>query len=230
MIDCPSCERSFDSEGGMKRHHYYTHGESLVEEQKGHPCPFEGCSREFGSTRAVKVHHKKSHGISISDFKRVCEWCGENFRGRWGNPSNYCSPECFGMSCRKRTTFDCDYCGTTTTRKTSRCQGEFLFCSTECCHKYRRDFDDWYTWEGSPTSYRGPTWRNQREAALERDGHQCRVCGTAENPSERGLSVHHIIPFRDFGVENHEEANQLENLMTVCDSCHNKIEERGVAK
>ena len=44
-----------------------------------------------------------------------------------------------------------------------------------------------------------------------------------------GLHVHHLRPFREFGYardenENYLEANDLDNLITVCPSCHAKIE------
>jgi DEAD/DEAH box helicase domain-containing protein len=41
--------------------------------------------------------------------------------------------------------------------------------------------------------------------------------------------VHHIEPFRSFGYkrgrnEAYEEANRLENLVTLCRSCHRRVE------
>jgi predicted HNH restriction endonuclease len=38
------------------------------------------------------------------------------------------------------------------------------------------------------------------------------------------LDVHHVKPFRDFGVANYLEANQLDNLVTLCKPCHMAIE------
>jgi DEAD/DEAH box helicase domain-containing protein len=43
------------------------------------------------------------------------------------------------------------------------------------------------------------------------------------------LHVHHLRPFREFGYargenENYLQANDLDNLITVCPSCHAKIE------
>jgi len=40
--------------------------------------------------------------------------------------------------------------------------------------------------------------------------------------------VHHKIPFRAFiqnGVPDREQANRLENLTTLCQSCHRKVEQ-----
>jgi DEAD/DEAH box helicase domain-containing protein len=78
-----------------------------------------------------------------------------------------------------------------------------------------------------PNDY-GPNWRQQREKALERDGYRCRMCGASGD--EITLHVHHKRPFREFsyvkGVnENYLDANKLENLVTLCPSCHRQAEE-----
>ena len=43
------------------------------------------------------------------------------------------------------------------------------------------------------------------------------------NDNEDGnqeIHVHHIIPFRRFGVENHKEANKIPNLICLCREHH----------
>ena len=84
-----------------------------------------------------------------------------------------------------------------------------------------------------PNNY-GPNWQQQRRRALERDGYRCRTCGAQSKQAgdeEQGalLHVHHIRPFRDYGYtpganENYRVANQLENLVTLCPSCHRRAE------
>ncbi len=85
-----------------------------------------------------------------------------------------------------------------------------------------------------PNEY-GPNWRRQRRLTLERDSYRCRTCGATgrkgESGEENGISlhVHHIRPFRDYdyvpGVnENYRQANQLENLVALCPSCHRRAE------
>jgi DEAD/DEAH box helicase domain-containing protein len=75
-----------------------------------------------------------------------------------------------------------------------------------------------------PNDY-GPNWQVQRRLALERDGTRCRTCGATGEV----LHVHHIRPFREYGYlrgqnENYRLANQLENLVTLCPSCHRRAE------
>lgn len=80
---------------------------------------------------------------------------------------------------------------------------------------------------GLPNRY-GPNWQQQRDAARARDGYRCAICGAPEPPG-RQHHVHHRIPFRKFGYRPGENdaylrANALENLITVCPSCHAQIE------
>jgi DEAD/DEAH box helicase domain-containing protein len=76
-----------------------------------------------------------------------------------------------------------------------------------------------------PNDY-GPNWLSQRKLALERDDYRCRTCGAADGAK---LHVHHIRPFREFGYipgqnENYRQANQTDNLVTLCASCHRRAE------
>ncbi|MCA9973895.1 MAG: DEAD/DEAH box helicase, partial [Anaerolineales bacterium] len=91
-----------------------------------------------------------------------------------------------------------------------------------------------------PNDY-GPNWQQQRKLALARDGHRCRTCGAAaelagqepggQAPGGKGavLHVHHIRPFRDYGYvrgenDHYLQANELDNLVTLCPSCHRQAE------
>lgn len=75
-----------------------------------------------------------------------------------------------------------------------------------------------------PNNY-GPNWQKQRQQALSRDNHTCQMCGAKDGM----LHVHHIRPFREFGYipgknNNYQQANQLENLITLCPRCHRQAE------
>lgn len=76
-------------------------------------------------------------------------------------------------------------------------------------------------WRGGDIEYYGADWKKQRRKARERDHYTCQDCGITEDEYGRELSVHHIIPFRQF--ENYQEANRLDNLITLCESpCHRR--------
>jgi DEAD/DEAH box helicase domain-containing protein len=76
------------------------------------------------------------------------------------------------------------------------------------------------SWSNDPNNY-GPDWGKIRDRARERDKYQCQVCGAIE--TTRQHDVHHKTPFRSFASA--AEANRLENLTTLCSSCHRKVEQ-----
>ncbi|MCB0216951.1 MAG: DEAD/DEAH box helicase [Chloroflexi bacterium] len=83
-------------------------------------------------------------------------------------------------------------------------------------------------WHHDPVRDRGPSWPRQALRARERDGRRCRLCNAPER-ADRAHDVHHIRPFRDFGWqkglnERHLEANDLDNLITLCKACHRSAE------
>ena len=57
-------------------------------------------------------------------------------------------------------------------------------------------------------------WKIIRQIVLERDGFICQECGK----SDCLLDVHHIKPYR---ISND---NSIDNLITLCRSCHSRIE------
>jgi len=78
-----------------------------------------------------------------------------------------------------------------------------------------------------PNDY-GPEWNRSRDAARARDGNRCRQCGAPERQG-RVHDVHHIRPFREFGYvpgvnRLDRQANALDNLMTLCATCHHRAE------
>jgi DEAD/DEAH box helicase domain-containing protein len=76
-------------------------------------------------------------------------------------------------------------------------------------------------WTNDPNKY-GPGWNKLRESVRRRDSYRCKVCGTPETGS-RQHDVHHKVPFRAFKAI--EEANRMENLVTLCSSCHRNAEQ-----
>jgi DEAD/DEAH box helicase domain-containing protein len=59
-----------------------------------------------------------------------------------------------------------------------------------------------------------------------RDKYTCQVCGALEDGRQH--DVHHKTPFRAFvrdGVIDRVQANRLENLTTLCHTCHQKVEQ-----
>ena len=89
-------------------------------------------------------------------------------------------------------------------------------------------------WHRDPLNYGDEQfWQHQRDAARARDGYRCRHCGAPEPPHRRH-DVHHIRPLRLFleeaarnGIDPrsvYPQAHRLENLMTLCPTCHRRAE------
>jgi len=57
-------------------------------------------------------------------------------------------------------------------------------------------------------------WHDVRKDIRSQDGNKCCVCGARSR--DRMLHVHHIIPLSKYG------SNHVNNLITLCDSCHQK--------
>jgi DEAD/DEAH box helicase domain-containing protein len=66
----------------------------------------------------------------------------------------------------------------------------------------------------------GKNWEKQRLTTRIRDRYTCQHCSRPETDKEH--HVHHKIPFRHF--PSFEQANRLENLITLCASCHRLAE------
>ncbi|MBK9924113.1 MAG: DEAD/DEAH box helicase [Anaerolineales bacterium] len=105
--------------------------------------------------------------------------------------------------------------------------GYWLFLSEETVTRLREAG----AWTNDPNDY-GPEWSKIREKVRTRDGFKCQVCGTPE--AKKQHDVHHKIPFRSFirsavgeGLalqQATQQANRLDNLITLCPSCHKQAE------
>lgn len=103
---------------------------------------------------------------------------------------------------------------------------------TSACVKYWLDIHGISSKGNSPfvdpdTQFqRDPKWTERRQAALERDGGKCVDCGTTAEESDRDLDVHHLVKKDNFTQEDGSvdwaAANHVDNLATLCRSCHLK--------
>lgn len=66
--------------------------------------------------------------------------------------------------------------------------------------------------------YHTTAWRKKRKQILQRDNHECQMC-KGEGGYSKGNVVHHIEHLED----RPDLALEDNNLMTVCEACHNKL-------
>lgn len=125
-------------------------------------------------------------------------------------------------------TVTCNTCGASIERvkaETERCERHF--CDRECKAEWLSENicgDDNPTWTGGPRDY-GSGWsKPKREAVRERDGYECQNPSCDMTQQEhldefgRRLHVHHLQPPDTFS--NRADANEPENLVTLCCICH----------
>jgi len=211
---CPKdgCEREFDSDRGVKLHHYHAHGESIA---------FETVECSWcGSDVEKRVSEVKRTERSFCD-----EQCKqEEFASRQSGEDN----PLWDDSVSKRTHI-CKICGEE--YENYKDSSETKCCSRECYAEWmaeNRVGEKAYAWKGGRYFYYGPSWQQQRKKCLENAGFVCERCGMSndehKNEHDQSLHVHHIKRFKRFGLERHEQANRQENLMAVCRDCHYKVE------
>ena len=204
-------------------------------------CPT--CGGLFATTGGMKSHHTQIHGESIAGIPCTCEWCGDKFRVKenMAEERRFCSSECFGdwrgeemvgVNCpgyKEKVTLSCRWCDSEFVTFPSRKEVR-QFCSFECKGEWQsvnisgEDHPQWQP-DTEEISYKGG-WYSQRRRCLERDSRKCQGCGMGWDKhleeNGQGLHVHHITPYRSF--DDPCDANELDNLITLCQSCHWKWE------
>lgn len=167
-----------------------------------------------------------------------CTYCGRQF-WKWNyrikpGKHDFCSKLCAskwqqkqappGHICRV-----CEVCGKefSAYRWHVENRGHGRFCSYKCLansNAARMKEEGNPNWKGGiiiePYAYeRFSYWRNR---ALKRDKRTCQIGGETEEDGVR-LVVHHIIPVHEFAPD-YQAAHRLWNLITLCRSCHGKVE------
>ena len=147
---CPTCERVFDSNRGVKVHHKRMHGSSIA----GVETTCEWCNTTFrkppseaGRSENDFCSYECNHNWQSKhrDTKVTieCEWCGGSFREKPGRAEDrrFCSNECFGNHFSEeysdQVTRPCRECRTDVTRCSSHMPDDDPFCSRECFYNWR---------------------------------------------------------------------------------------------
>jgi len=171
------------------------------------------CSRQC--YLEVKANSRKRNMIT-------CAVCGKKV---WRPPSSvkrtkiqFCSAKCCNESRMRRVEIRCAFCGKPRIKVMHQFKGtKRHFCSKLCAY-LGFSGENHPLWKGGKDLYYGPNWSRQSKKAVRRD----KMCMNCKRRNCR-LDAHHIIPFDHYGLENYVEANRMENLLTLCDSCHRKI-------
>lgn len=214
------------------------------------PCRVERSEHDFCSRECSDEYQKiQFQGEGGPNYKGggtfTCKNCGDTVETTPSEAESrkYCSQECMAEGFKGRMTgednpmwnggldeIECEWCGTTAEFVPAEAEVR-RFCSDSCYKSWLsedRTGEAWVgednpAWSGGQERHRfyGPNWEEQREAALERDGYECLLCDSGDD-----LNVHHKTPIRNFDRSMdgwHRRANALDNLVTLCRSCHMKV-------
>jgi hypothetical protein len=148
---------------------------------------------------------KYSHRESVKSIEKECKMCGKKFKTYPSHDNDYCSYECYHVSCRKQIEKKCENCGKIFSVKLS--QDLVQCCSLKCKYELAKKFH-------STDKYNGAYWREVKEIILKRDKNTCYFC---KRTMKKGLDVHHKKPRKNGGTDEYE------NLVALCKSCHIKL-------
>jgi len=179
-----------------------------IESKKDHP------GRDLYDENKMRQYYEEEQSIS---------GVAERLKGNPGNGSVIKWLDKHGIETNqdhatrgKQILVECDNCGSEERVYESTVQNKSWYCSRGCMAEDQ-------ALEITPERpYRGG-WKSIRKKVYQRDENECQVCG-----EDKQLHAHHIVPVRKF--DTHKEAHKFENLVTVCNSCHGKLEQLPEAK
>ncbi len=157
--------------------------------------------------------------------KKPCARCGKDFTKPARLNRKHCSHACYLAAIieagAKRGAWvekPCAHCGSTVRRRRMWVKAR-MFCGRSCFAAFSVGSKS-AAWRGGKSLKRGSGWARIAEAARNRDALCCRRCGKTQGENGQKLSVDHVRPWRD--CEHEAEANDLNNLVSLCRSCHAK--------
>ena len=202
-VGCPVCTRGFENQKGLTTHLWRSHPEYDPNTEVSVPCDWCGDTKEmYPSEEAAAEHH-------------FCDW---DCRGPWQ------SANVRGEDHPRYNTVvvDCDWCdGEKEMWKSQAESYDHHFCTDECEYEWRSRLhagENNPSWRGGYERYYGTEWPRFRRRVAERDGDQCRVCGTTADEVGFSLPVHHLTRVNDYDDPN--DAHQMDNALQLCPRCH----------
>jgi len=206
-------------------------------------CEVCGKNISFIPSKPRRFCSKKCNGIGVRKVKRVpdswvaktCPTCKKKFEYQPSqHKQKFCSHDCYALSISGKrhkeplikTCLDCgaEFSVVPSRRRRRYCDScDGRVSKLNFVHNGFKSLD-------CVQQKMGRNWEEQSEAARKRDGYRCAICNCKKKLFGRKLDVHHIKPRRKFlsilSIEN--DANNLSNLITLCRSCHGKVEHGSV--
>ncbi len=189
---------------------WFSKGEPIMAYRKGPTVQCLKCGNGFHVVPARAETAKYcSKECKYADRKaetkltKTCKRCAKVFQTWRAQDNDFCSYNCAWKAKEKKIRKNCAYCHKPFWIK--RTEVETLCCSWEC------RINRLHSRMGPRSNPR--FWKIVRTTVLERDGWTCQGCRLVSF-NGKSLHVHHRIHRKNGGTE------ELENLITLCDSCH----------
>lgn len=153
-----------------------------------------------------------------------CKYCGKTFK-KPRRDSIFCSPNCRSKEYAKNNSEKikirrAKHYQEHKERERELCKRWYYNnreSEIEKNRQYRKENKELFDWYHNKDRFNG-----MRNFILERDNHSCLVCG--DNGSNSKLTVHHIDgKSYASGFKPNEANNSVDNLITLCNSCHHKL-------
>lgn len=204
------------------------------------------CGRSFYPVSAKEFCSRDCYDAFRANIIRQrlkpCKVCGSLFDSL-KHEAEYCSNECWRIDQQRALLRFCVVCGQMfiPVKVGIKKKAYSITCDQRCAKIYRQQQEQIRrdkisvafsgakhpAWLGGRSLHRGESWKRSRMIALRRDQFRCQHCGMTQKEHKRrwgsGLEVHHIVPYRFF--DDHLVANRLDNLVSLCVSCHKKAEQ-----
>jgi 5-methylcytosine-specific restriction endonuclease McrA len=216
-------------------------------------CPSNECEFETESNRGLSIHFTQKHPDQEYDFtdkkEFTCPQCGDTFkdyesrRSSKNESQNFCSRACKdSFEARDGLDTECAECGDqihippSQTEQVNGYKQRNYFCNKECESSFKKR--EWQgenhpKYNGGQLRLFGPNWHEQRSKTIKQDNEKCQECGMTmkehQQKHDQELHVHHKVPRKQILSDDPTEdefalANSLDNLVTLCVSCHTKRE------
>lgn len=237
-MECPTCGKLLSTKQGVRQHHTKVHGVPLSNRR----C--DSCGERFYDPKSRRKYCSDCYsesGVHNGNYRGAkksaeCQICGNEFEFYPSNKEGlYCSscvsdPEISIQrinSSQDKRQIECKHCGERLQRYPSEISVNMYgsFCDAECYGEWLADNisgEAHHQWAGGTINY-GTGWWKTRKEALKRDQYRCQICGSGPHEIGRNPDVHHLRPVRKFA--NPEDAHRLDNVISLCRSCHRKVED-----
>ncbi|WP_251342421.1 homing endonuclease associated repeat-containing protein [Haloplanus halophilus] len=186
--------------------------------------------------RDLQAVADEDKSVTRTEYRRRGAYSAGALEDRFGSWNGALRAAGLPVNRRSAVEVTCDECGETFTRPKCHLEREWTthtFCSPECHGEWREGRikgREHPQFDPSAHDDYSENWGVHRKQAIRRDDEQCVRCGMGRDQHRkrtgRDLHVHHITPRSAF--DEIADANQIDNLITLCASCHADVEHGSV--